>query len=263
MALMLGRVGNYLSKERRTARQIKGALTYPLFMMIFAVAITTFLMAFVLPRFAKIYAQRSATLPAPTKALIAMSDFLTHQYMYYGPVALALIVTLILWMRRSSGKRVLDWLKLNTPVLRTMFSQLYLTRIARTMATLLNAGVNLLDIIDICRGVTDNTYYARLWNQMERDVRAGKQISDTVFESKIIPPNVASMINAGERSGRLSQVMERVSEFSEQELDTAVKSATAYIEPIMIMGMGLLVGGIAMALLLPIFSMGKVLSGAH
>jgi type IV pilus assembly protein PilC len=199
----------------------------------------------------------------PTQALISISHYLTHQYMYYGPVALIVITALVIWSRRPSGSKVVDWLKLHTPVLRTMFNQLYITRIARTMATLLGAGVNLLDIIDICRGVTDNYYYARMWNQMERDVRAGKQISDTVFESKIIPANVASMISAGERAGRLSQVMEKVSEFSEQELETAVKQATAYIEPIMILMMGLIVGGIAMALLLPIFSMGKVLSGSH
>ena len=155
----------------------------------------------------------------------------------------------------------MDWLRLHTPVLRGMYKQLYLTRMARTMSTLLHAGVNLLDIIDICRGVTNNVYYDELWQRMENDVRAGRQMSETLAGSPIIAPQVASMMAAGERSGRLAQVMERLAEFAEQELDSAVKVATSYVEPVMIIFMGILVGGIAMALLLPIFSMGKVMSG--
>jgi type IV pilus assembly protein PilC len=142
-----------------------------------------------------------------------------------------------------------------------MYGQLYITRAARTMATLLSSGVNLLDIIAICRGVTSNYYYDLLWTSMEIGVRDGKQLSEAVFACSYIPKNVASMINSGERSGRLAEVMERIASFSEEELDTAVKQVTAYIEPIMIMFMGVVVGGVAMALLLPIFSMSKVMSG--
>jgi type IV pilus assembly protein PilC len=142
-----------------------------------------------------------------------------------------------------------------------MYGQLYITRAARTMATLLSSGVNLLDIISICRGVTNNYYYDQLWNSVEQGVRDGKQISDAVFQCDFIPKNVASMINSGERAGRLAGVMERIAAFSEEELDTAVKQVTSYIEPLMIIFMGVVVGGIALALLLPIFSMGKVMSG--
>lgn len=262
MAEMLGRVGEYLGKERRTARQIKGALGYPLFMMGTAVVMTVFLMAFVLPRFAKIYEMRSAQLPGPTRILLSMSHFVTSQYPIYGPIIGAVVIGLAIWVRHPSGKRAADWLRLHVPILKKMFSQLYITRAARTMATLLASGVNLLDIINICRGVTNNVSYNKLWDDMERGVREGKQISDAVFAAKFIPRNVASMIASGERSGRLSQVMERIAAFSEEELDAAVKSVTAYIEPCMIIFMGLMVGTVAMALLLPIFSMGKVLSGA-
>jgi type IV pilus assembly protein PilC len=261
MAMMLGRIGDYLAKERRTAKQIKGALAYPAFMMGTGLTMTVFLMSFVLPRFAKIYEARSATLPTPTRVLLKASDFVTTQYMFYGPVLLVLVFGLAFWMRRRSGRRVLDWIKLRMPVLRTMFGQLYITRASRTMATLLSSGVNLLDIIAICRGVTNNSYYDDMWTAMEHGVREGRQISDAVFATPFIPPNVASMIASGERSGRLAEVMERIAAFSEEELDAAVKQTTSYIEPIMIILMGLVVGGVAMALLLPVFSMGKVMSG--
>ncbi len=261
MAQMLGRVSDYLAKERKTVKQIKGALSYPVFMMTSGVAITIFLMSFVLPRFARIYEQRQASLPTPTRFLLDISWFLQTQYMWYAPSLLTVIVGLTIWLRRPSGKRALDWLRLNFPAVRRMYSHLYITRAARTMATLLAAGVNVLDVIDICRGVTVNVFYDRLWDEMERGVREGRQISDAVSQSTIVPSNVASMIAAGERSGRLSEVMERIADFSQEELDTAVARVTTYIEPLMIVFMGVVIGGVATALLLPIFSMGRVMAG--
>jgi type IV pilus assembly protein PilC len=261
MAMMLGRIGEYLAKERRTARQIKGAMGYPMFMMATGLALTIFLMAFVLPKFAKIYEMRSATLPTPTRVLLGMSDFVTMQYMWYVPIATVLLTAAVIFVRQPRGRACCDWLRLNLPILRRMYTQLYITRASRTMATLLASGVNLLDIISICRGVTNNHYYDQLWASMESGVRDGKQISDAVFECRFIPKNVASMISSGERSGQLAAVMERIASFSEEELDSAVKQVTSYIEPLMIMFMGVVVGGVAMALLLPIFSMSKVMSG--
>lgn len=261
MAIMLGRIGDYLSRERKTVRQLKGAITYPLLMMITGLAMTIFLMVVVLPRFASIYAMRSATLPLPTQVLLSISEFMTGQWQYYVP-AVAVIGSLILvWRKSSGGRRVFDWLRLELPILGPMFRQLYITRFTRTMATLLASGVSVLDIIDICRGVTRNVYYDDLWDAMEDGVRNGKQISDAINDCPYIPPQIASMIIAGERSGRLPEVMGRVSEFSEEELDSAVKQTTSYIEPIMIIAMGIMIGGVAMALLLPIFSMGKVVAG--
>jgi type IV pilus assembly protein PilC len=261
MAMMLGRIGEYLGKERKTMRQIKGAMSYPAFMMLTGLGMTMFLMAFVLPKFAKIYEMRSASLPLPTKILLSMSEFVTSKWMYYGPTITVACVALFIFVRRPSGRKACDWLRLNFPVLKRMYHQLYITRAARTMATLLSSGVNLLDIINICRGVTNNYYYDRMWSMMEQGIREGHQISDAVFATPFMPRNIASMINSGERSGRLAEVMERIAAFSEEELDAAVKTATSFVEPIMIMFMGVVVGGVAMALLLPIFSMGKVMSG--
>jgi type IV pilus assembly protein PilC len=261
MSTMLGRVGEYLAKDRRTVKQIKGALGYPLFMMASGVAITIFLMSFVLPRFARIYEQRQASLPGPTKFLLSISDFLTTQYHWYGPITLFLLITIMIWVKRPLGRRMLDWTRLRIPGIRTMYTHLYVTRVTRTMATLLSAGVNVLDVIDICRGVTGNVYYNDLWDSMERGVREGRQISDAVFKTSLVPPNVASMIAAGERSGQLPEVMAKISEFSQEELDGAVSRVTTYIEPIMIVFMGVVIGGVATALLLPIFNMGRVMSG--
>lgn len=260
MAMMLGRIGDYLAKEQRTARQIRGAMSYPIFMMATALVLTIALMAFVLPKFAKVYEMRAVSLPTPTKVLLGMSEFVTTQYWYYGPAIAVLAIASFVFLRQSVGRRTCDWLRLCLPVIGRMYAQLYITRSARTMSTLLAAGVNLLDIIVICRGVTNNHHYDKMWYAMEQGVRDGRQMSEAVFACRYISRNVASMIASGERSGRLAEVMERIALFAEEELDNAVKKATSYIEPVMIVCMGGVVGGVAMALLLPIFSMGKMMS---
>ncbi|MHC4775176.1 MAG: type II secretion system F family protein [Planctomycetota bacterium] len=261
MATMLGRVGTYLAKDRRTIKQIKGALGYPLFMMASGIAITIFLMSFVLPRFARIYEQREASLPGPTRTLLGISEFVTTQYLWYGPALLVLLIVVAIWARQPLGRRMFDGLRLRLPLLRSMYTHLYVTRVTRTMATLLSAGVNVLDVIDICRGVTGNVYYDDLWDSMERGVREGRQVSDAVFKSSLVPPNVASMMAAGERSGQLPEVMEKIADFSQEELDGSVAKVTTYIEPVMIVFMGVVIGSVAMALLLPIFNMGRVMAG--
>jgi type IV pilus assembly protein PilC len=261
MAMMLARIGEYLHKERRTLKQIKGAMSYPMFMMGAGVLLSMFLMVFILPRFAKIYERRSAALPTPTRVLLEVSSFLTEQWLYYVPALGLLTIGWLIFVRQPMGVRTCDWMRLNLPILRTMFRQLYITRAARTMSTLVSAGVSVLDIISICRGITNNVCFNVLWDQMEEGVRGGQQISDAVTQSPYIPPNVASMIASGERSGRLGEVMERVAEFSEQELEGAVKQVTGYVEPVMIICMGVVVGGVAIALLLPIFKMGNVMAG--
>ena len=261
MPMMLGRVAEYLQKERRTARQIKGALSYPMFMMGAGLLLSAFLLVFILPRFAKIYDSREAALPTPTRVLMATSDFLTTHYMIYVPAIIVILSLIGVFLRTNRGRWTADWLRLHMPILGTMYGQLYITRASRTMSTLLLAGVNVLDIIEICRGVTQNRCFNVLWDDMEEGVREGQQMSEAFRRSKYVPPNVASMIASGERSGRLGEVAESIAKFSEEELDNAVKQVTAFIEPIMVIGMGVMVGAVAISLLLPIFKMSNVMAG--
>ena len=260
MGLMLRRIGEYLGKERRTARQIRGALTYPLVMVTLALVVTAFLVTWVLPRFAKIYETRQAALPTLTRYVIRASDFVgTHWLLILTAIAaaaggfVALRVTV-------GGRRTLDWCKLKAPVLGPMFRQFYLTRATRTLGTLLAAGVGLLDAVRITRGVTENIYWQELWDELDRAMTGGRTISEVINASWLIPPPVAQMITAGERSGRLPDVLEKVSLATEADLDEAVKGATQLIEPLMIIFMGATIGGIAIALLLPIFNVSNAIA---
>ncbi len=226
-----------------------------------AVIVTTLIVTFVLPKFAAIYANKAAALPWPTEFLLAISDVLTGGWMYWVPSSIALLVASFFWSKTTTGRSCFDWFKLKCPVVGPMFSQLYTTRASRTLSTLLAAGVGVLDAIGICRDVTNNVQFDRLWHDMEDNVRNGQAMSDAAFSSPYVPSYVASMMSSGERSGRLSQVMDRVASFTEEELEARVKKVSSMIEPLMILIMGSVVGGVAIAMLLPIFSMSKVISG--
>ena len=258
MALMLDRVGDYLNREIRTKRQVKGALTYPSFMLGTAFAVVAFMLIFILPRFASIYEMKAATLPTPTKIMMAMGALLREDWMWWGPAVLVVIGWFLIWRRTQAGRRTLDWVRLRLPVLGPMVSLLYVARTTRTMATLLAGGVGLLDVIRICRGITNNSAFDELWIDMEARVRDGKPMSGAFSDSPHVPPDVASMIASGERSGRLPEVMETVAARSDETLESGIKHATSMIEPILIVVMGIIVGAVAMALLLPIFKMSSV-----
>ncbi len=258
LALMLQRIAKYLGKEHKTARQIKGALTYPCVMMLFALCITAFLLTFVLPRFARIYASRSAALPAPTKIMMALSDFATHHWLVILITVGALVAAFLATRHTAPARRCRDWLKLNTPVIRVMFSKLFLTRSARTLSTLLAAGVELTEAIRVTRNISGNCYHQAMWERVLHDLEQGKRLSEACRDSRIFPTNVIQMISAGEQSGRLGPVFERVGDVAEEELDEAVAQTTQYIEPIMIVSMGAIIGFVAISLLMPIMTIARV-----
>lgn len=261
MALMLGRVGDYLLKEERTRRQVRGAATYPAFMLGSAVLITAFMLIVILPRFAAIYERKGSSLPPITEIMMAIGDALRYGWPIWMPIVTVLTIGFLLWRRSLNGRRVLDWLKLRMPIIGRLTVTLYLARSGRTMSTLLAGGVGLIDVIRICKGVTNNLVFDRMWQDMEDRVRDGKELTGAVSESRWIPAGVASMMSSGERSGRLPEVMEKIATRCDDELETGIKKATSMIEPMLIIFMGLLVGAVAMAMLLPIFKMSSVVAG--
>lgn len=262
MGKMMARISAYLGKERQTAQAVRGAMIYPLIMAVVAMLVTVFLLVVVLPRFSTIYASRGALLPAPTRLLLFISEMATS-YWYVGVIAIIAAVMGASYARTTErGRLVIDWLKINTPVIGPMMRQLYVTRAMRTMGTMISAGVPMLDLIAICRAVTDNVYFARLWDRVDEGVRQGVQLSATIDDSDLIPTPIVRMIHSGEKAGRVGEVLDRVAEFTEQDFDEAVKRTTRMVEPAMVAFMGLLIGFVAISLLLPIFSIGRVMSGS-
>lgn len=257
MDQMLARISKDLAKQRKFTKQVKGAMAYPGIMLFVAFVAVAVIMTFVLPKFRPLFAAQGDRLPLITQGLMALADSIHGHWVLWLAGLVSLAFGAVVWGRSTRGQQQLDWLRLHTPVVKRMFQQLYVVRFAGTMGTLLAAGVSLLEVIKILRSVTGNTQYGPLWDELEERVNRGQDMSAAFLKSELVPRPVSAMINAGERSGRLCETLDHAAAFAEEELDSAIKAATSLIEPIMILGMGIVVGGIAAAMLLPIFGLSK------
>ena len=265
MAEMLNILSGYLTFESETRKRIKGALTYPFIMALMAVAATGTLMFFVLPRFMGIYEAKGAELPKLTQILVSFSKILGNFEIMTVIVTTAIIasVGLYYWAGTLSGRRVFDYIKIHTPVIGTMFVDTVVTRSMRIMATMVNTGVNLLDSIQVMQGSCQNYYFQRLWACVDEKIRDGYQLSESILispGSELIAPGIVQMLKAGEKSGKLGEVCDKVSVFYEKKLEATIRNVMALIEPVMITILGSIIGTIAIALLLPVFRISTVIA---
>jgi len=260
MGSMLQRTSEYMAQEQETRRRVKGALTYPLCMLGFCVLVVVGLLIFIMPRFEKIYAGKGAVLPAPTRALLGLSNGLIDHWAFVVGGVGALAIAGWFYFSSPAGKTFLDNLRIRLPIFGKMYRTAYLARSLRTMATMVSTGVNMLDGLSITAQVAGNHFYRKVWLDLAESVKEGATLSAELAGCELIPRTVSQMIAAGERTGKLSLVMNRVADFCEEQLKVSVKTVTTMIEPLMIIVMGIVIGGIAMALLLPIFSISKVVA---
>jgi type IV pilus assembly protein PilC len=265
MVEMLNVLSGYLTFEADTRKRIKGALTYPFIMALMAVAATGTLMFFVLPRFMRIYEAKGVALPKITQILVGFSKLLDNfQAMTIAlTVAILASVGLYYWARTITGRRVIDFVKIRTPVLGTMFIDMVVTRSMRIMATMVNTGVKLLDSIEVIQGSCNNYYFQQLWAMVDGKIRDGYQLSESIVispGSELIAPGIIQMLRAGEKSGRLGEVCDKVSLYYEKKLDASIGNVMAMIEPLMITVLGSIIGTIAIALLLPVFRISSVVA---
>jgi type II secretory pathway component PulF len=260
MGKLLTRATQYMRDEQETVRRVRGALTYPAIMMLFAVSTTVFLLACVLPKFTRIYAAKGAALPTPTKILMAFSQLVIDHSISLPAMIALLIAGGWAALQTDKGLRIWHWIELHIPLLGELFRKLHLSRGLRTIGTVAGSGVGLLDSVQIVQGLSSNTYFRQLWDEVIEQLQAGRQLSEPLFHSNLVPRPVAQMIQSGEKSGKLAQVMEQIATFSEQELKEKIAEMTRYIEPLMIAVMGSIIGSVTIALLLPIFTISRVVA---
>ena len=250
---MLDRIAAYLQQSIETRSMVVGAMIYPGVIMALAVAVTIFLLTFVLPRFAQVFEGKEAAMPWPTKFLMALSAFMVQWWWAVSLGLVGVLLLVVLFTRTEAGGWWWDRTKLTIPLFSKMFRALYISRSLHTMGELVNAGVPMLDTLQITGDVTGNRLYRRLWRVVYASVKTGKKIANPLYKSPLLPRAVVQMISAGEESGKLGEVLEEVSSFYAKRLREVIKTVTSLIEPIMIMIMGGVVGFIAMAIILPIF----------
>jgi type IV pilus assembly protein PilC len=265
MVEMLTVLTGYQNFEADTRKQIRSAMTYPFVMVLMAIAATGTLMFFVLPRFMRIYAARGAALPKLTQVLVGVSKIIGNVEAMAGIVTTIIVGSVLLWYwaRTSKGRQTLDGVKIHMPIVGTMFVDMVVTRSMRIMATMVNTGVRLLDAIRVIEGAVDNYYFQRLWTQVDEKIQDGYQLSEAIMLAEgadLISPGIIQMLRAGEKSGRLGEVCDKVSIFYEKQLETSIRNVMTLIEPLMITILGAIIGTIAIALLMPVFRVSSVIA---
>ena len=260
LSTMLDKLAGYLDSEAETRSQVIGAMVYPAIIAFMAVACTTFLLTFVLPKFTMIFAGKEHLLPGPTIAIMALSAFVRGYWYLIIIAAGAAFWGLHMFIRTETGRLFWDTAKLKIPLMKTLCRSLYITRSLHTMGVLLNAGVPILETLSITAEISGNVLYEKMWKGVYNSVRQGKKIAQGLDNYTLMGTSVVQMIRSGEDSGSLSDVLTDVSEFYHRQLKTVIKMVTSMIEPIMIVIMGLIVGFIAMSVILPIFKMSSLVT---
>lgn len=254
---MLDRIADYLRKEVETRGKVRAAMAYPMVMMILALGVTVFLLVYILPKFTPLFKSKGTELPGPTLLLMNVSNaMLGYWYLWLGGLILA-VVGFIFGKRTDPGRRILDWIKINIPILGPMFRKVTISRSIRTLGTMLANGVPIMDSIKLAGEVSGNHYYERIWEHVLEEITAGRRICEALRGNPLFPRVLVQMIASGEETGKLDAVLQRVSTYYDREVETSVKAATSLIEPIMIAVMGVVVGTIGLALLLPIFRLSR------
>ena len=257
---ILARVADYMVNQRDIKKKIKGALTYPACMLVFATGATIFLLTWVLPKFTAIYASKRAVLPLPTRMLMGISEWMVGNWLYLVVGLTLAVIGTIYFFRSRRGGYTADWLRLNVPLLGGMFRRACLARSLRTLGSMISAGVSVLEAVLITQDVVGNRLFRRVFEDVHRRLEQGEQLSQALLDAPYFPRPIWQMIHAGERTGHLGPAMERVADLCESDLKHTIRTATQFIEPAMIVVMGLIIGTIALAMLLPIFQISRVMT---
>jgi type IV pilus assembly protein PilC len=257
-AKMLDRIGSYIAQQIETRKMVIGASIYPAVIGTMAVAVTIFLLTFVLPKFYKVFEGKEEILPWATKFLMNSSRFTLANWPFIIGALLAVGGGIFGFAKTELGAFWFDRLKLTVPIMRSMFRSLYISRSLQTMGQLINAGVPMLDTLAITGDISGNRLYRSMWRTVYGSVKQGKKITTPLQKTTLLPRAVSQMISAGEESGKLGEVLDEISVYYARALKDQIKAVTGMIEPIMIICMGGIVGFIAMAIILPIFKMSQV-----
>ena len=255
LGALLERIATQMRSDLEQRQKVRGALMYPGIMLAMCLGASVFLLTFVLPKIAPMFVARGVELPMPTRVMMAASFVLTN---YWWACLLGLTALVGFWWyarRQPWGRLAYDWVILRIPVLGPLMRKSILARTTRTFAAMLNAGVPVLDAIALCAAVSENSFYERAWKDLSDKVTTGCQIHEVLESNPLFPRTLVQMIGSGEQTGKLGMVLGRVGHYYDSEVAIAIKSATSMLEPIMVAGMGIIVGGLALAMLLPIFKL--------
>ena len=256
---ILVRLALYREKADKLVRKVKGAMIYPSVVAFVAAAVTIGMLAFIVPVFARMFGGLNAELPTPTLVVLLISHFLQSNFLYLFFGTLGLAGLFLWWKKTPGGALMFDKILLRTPVFGNLVRKSSVARFTRTLSTLLASGVSILDALEITAKTAGNLVVANAINHSVVAIAEGDTITGPLKETGVFPPMVTQMISVGEKTGGLDDMLSKIADFYDDEVDDAVSALTSIIEPVIIVFMGIVIGGILIAMYLPMFDIiGKI-----
>jgi type IV pilus assembly protein PilC len=249
------RLAAYIEKAAALKRKVKGAMIYPASIMGVAALVVIFMLTFVIPTFTKMFKDLGADLPLPTQVVVWLSEFVRTYILLIIAAIVGCVFALRAYYRTEKGQSTIDALLLKVPVMGSLIRKVAVARFTRTLGTLVSSGVPILEGLRITARTAGNKVVEKAVLQCRAAVTAGKTLAEPLKASGVFPPMVIQMISVGEQTGALDAMLSKIADFYDDEVDTAVSAMTALLEPIMIVVLGVLIGGLVVAMYLPIFKL--------
>lgn len=261
LAEILSKVASYFESSVKLSKKVKSAMTYPIAVIGLAIALVNVLLIFVIPVFASMFADFGAKLPAPTQMLIDLSDFLKGNFFYLCIGAYGVFWLTNKFISTPKGRRIKDETLVKAPIFGSLIHKISLSRFCRTYATLIRSGVPILRTLEIVAAASNKVQVEDACAEIAKHVSQGGQVSEVLAANPYFPPMMKHMVKAGESTGNVDGMMNKIADFYDTEAEATVASLTSLIEPMLIVFLGVVVGGIVMAMFLPIFQLGAVAGG--
>lgn len=252
---LLANIAQHLERDLETRRKISSAFAYPKFIIIVVTAVVIFLLTFIVPNFVSIYTQAGEELPTPTRILLYISGFLTRNYLTIIIVVVLIYVSYRIFYSTKFGKLFIDRYKLNIPIFGKINKMSVMSRFLHSFALILGSGVDIVETLEISSKVSGNTYLIKELEEVKGDIIRGNSISSAIKKRKFFPSIMSQMISAGERSGNLDIMLKKLAILWDKDIDYMIKNLSARIEPTLIIILGFIVGFVALAMYLPMFSL--------
>ncbi len=256
---ILRRLSAYMEKAARLKAQIKGAMTYPIITIVIAAIVVAVIMVFVIPVFEEMFEGMGGSLPAPTQIVVNMSRFVKSNFHYIIGAIVVVFIAIRRFYKTERGRTLIDDLLLRLPVFGTLIRKAAVAKFTRTMGTMLASGVAILDALEIVAKTAGNKTIERAVYETRSGIAEGRTMSDPLSESGVFPAMVCQMIAVGESTGALDAMLTKIADFYDEEVDQAVETMTAMIEPFMLVFLGVVIGGLVVSMYLPIFKMASAL----
>jgi type II secretory pathway component PulF len=263
MPQVLEQLAKSQRSEIRSRRALKAMLTYPVLLMVVSSSVIVALVLFVLPRFADIFAQYELTLPPLTRLLIVVAEELRGRWFVWGPLAAGIVPGLLTWRKTQQGRRWLDSLWIHALVIREVYVAQLVARTCQTMGLMLESGVPLLESLRLTRQATTNLLYKELLAEMEEAVVNGQNLASALEHSDIIPQSVREMIVTAEATGKLGEVTQLLGAYYEEEAEGRMRQVVGLLEPVITVGMGVVVACVVLAVMLPVFDLSTLAQRNH